>query len=159
MKNYLFIIFALLFVATGCTQFTTGVTPVQCTIYQDFGATPQNSIIAGTISNPCLASDLVVVAAKVGVVYYEKKYTDAFDKWATKIETVLNNGVTASELRDIVMLEVLKLNKEIGLTFLAISPIINQFNEPTMLLPVDIQMLLALVKRLRAEVAQMAVLV
>ena len=99
------------------------------------------------------------MAAKVGVVYWEKEYTDAFNQWATKIEIVLNNGVTASELRDIVMLEVLKLNKEIGLTFLAISPIINQFNEPTMLLPVDIQMLLALVKRLRAEVAQMAVLV
>ena len=157
MKNF-FIIFALLFVVTGCTQFNTGVTLVQCTIYQDFGATPQNSIIAAKISNPCLAADLIVVAAKVGVIYWEAKYAYAFDQWATKIEVVLNNGVTATELRDIVMMEVLKLNKEIGLTFLAISPIINQFTETTMLFPVDTQMLLALVKRLRVEVAQMAIL-
>ena len=159
MKKYLFIILTLLLVTTGCIQGTTGVTPVQCTIYQDFAATPENSVIVQKISNPCLAMDLIVVAAKMGVIYWEDKYADAFDQWATKIEVVLNNGVTFAELRDIVMIEVLKLNKEIGLTFLAISPIINQFNETTMLLPVDTQMSLALISRLRAEVAQMAVLV
>jgi len=156
MKN-LFIIFALLFVVTGCTQFTTGVTPVQCTIYKDFGATPENSIIASKISNPCLASDLIVVAAKMPVIW-EKKYGEEFDKWATKMEVILNNGVTFTKLRDIVTIEIAKLNKEIGLTFLAISPIINQFDETGMLLPIDIEMCLALIKKLRREVAQMAAL-
>lgn len=155
--KYLFIVFTLLFVVTGCTQFTTGVTPVQCTIYEDFGATPENSIIASKISNPCLASDLIVVAAKMPVIW-EKKYGEEFDKWATKMEAILNNGVTFTKLRDIVTIEIARLNKEIGLTFLAISPIINQFDETGMLLPVDTEMCLALIKKLRREVAQMAAL-
>ena len=142
----------------GCAGEQIVVTPVNCNIYEVYGATPENSMIAAKISNPCLVADAIVIAAKIPAIHWKEKYADEFDVWANKIEAVLKDGISLSELRDIVVVEVSKLNEEAGLTILAISPIMNQFWEVGPMKSKDTEMLLGLVQRLRAEVAQMVIM-
>jgi hypothetical protein len=132
--------------------------PVECTIYQEFEATPENSIIAETIPDPCLTKNLITVAAKLPIVEFGTEYATAFDAWASKLEIVVENGVSMARLRDIILIEVVKLNTKIGFTLLAISPIISSFTDTAPMLETDASMLLSLIKHLRTEVAMMAAL-
>ncbi len=132
--------------------------PQNCTIYQEYGATPMNSLIADKIKDPCLARRLITTSAKLPAIQWEKKYTDEFEIWAAKVEAMIQDNISYADLQDIVLLEVSKLNAKAGLVFLIVSDEILVFNEQDLLRDKDVELLLGLIKHLRTEVAKMAVL-
>lgn len=156
-KSFIILTLSILIVGCGSNSVFIGK-PSDCTVYEQYGATSENSYIVRHVPDPCLASDLITVAAKLPVIEWKDTYSRDFDLWAAKLEIVIAEGISLSALRDIVLIEVMKLNKKVGFTLLAISPIINSFYETAPMFVKDTEMLLALVKHLRAEVAQMAIL-
>ena len=132
--------------------------PQNCTIYQEYEATPMNSLIAEKIKDPCLARRLITTSAKLPAIQWEKKYTDEFEIWAAKVEAMIQDNISYADLQDIVLLEVSKLNAKAGLVFLIVSDEILVFNERDLLRDKDVELLLGLIKHLRTEVAKMAVL-
>jgi hypothetical protein len=150
--KYIIIGLSLLFLITGCVSIGP---PVECTIYEDYGATPENSFIARKISNPCSMTDLITVAAKLPIVEWGEEYAADFDAWAARLEIIIENGVSMSRLRDIVLIEVMKLNAKVGFTLLAVSPVIGSFNETVPMFETDEILLKSLLKHLRTEVAIM----
>ena len=156
-KSFIILTLSILIVGCGSNSVFIGK-PQDCTVYEQYGATSENSYIVRHVPDPCLASDLITVAAKLPVIEWKDDYSRDFDLWAAKLEVVIAEGISLSALRDLVLIEVMKLNKKVGFTLLAISPIINSFYETAPMLVKDTEMLLALVKHLRSEVAQMAIL-
>ena len=128
---------------------------VNCTIYEEYGATPENSIIAKRIKDPCQAKRLIIMAAKLPAIEWEKKYTVEFEKWAAFIEARLEDGITYAELQDIVIIEIAKLNKKVGMALLVVSDAIFVFDDNTKILEIDMAMLKALIQDLRREVKLM----
>lgn len=137
----------------------TTVFDQECTIYEDFGATPANSLIADKIANPCAVQSLLATAAKLPAIWAEKEYTDLFEKWAIFLEEQIKAGLTYQRLQDLVIFEVAKLNKEAGMTLLILGDGIFVFGgEVDMIMPVDKNMILASIEDLRAKVKQMALM-
>lgn len=136
------------------------IAPVEeCKIYQAYGATPENSLIAAKIPDPCLAKRLITVSAKLPALEYERAYTDAFDEWAGKMEVLIQGNLTYADMQDLVLIEVAKLNKKAGMAMLIVSDSILVFNERGLLKDKDVELLLGLITHLRVEVAKMAMLV
>jgi hypothetical protein len=165
MKNMM--ILAAILIAggfAGCA--TTGTdAPViptvfdqDCKIYEDVGATPENSLICKLIKNPCVAQKLLGLPVKVGVVW-KPEYAALFEEWADKIQMIIEVGVTYQTLQDIVLVQVAKLNKGAGMGLLIISDGIFVFGaHPELIGPIDKKLLLMSLEDLRAQVARMAIL-
>ena len=151
------LLFALLLVACGDQIRIGGWEMSECTIYQDIGATPENSLIAQRIPNPCQAQDLIGTAAKLGVVWgaYE---VEEFDKWATLLENYLNTGVTYNDLMLYVQLEVAKLNTKLGATFIIISDLIVQFPDKELIREKDKTLALMSIADLKEQVRKLALI-
>ena len=150
----LFLLFILLTVSCAGVM----PDPQNCTIYQEYGATPMNSLIADKIKDPCLARRLISTSAKLPAIQWKKKYTEEFEIWAAKVEAMIQDNISYADLQDIVLLEVSKLNAKAGLVFLIVSDEILVFNERDLLKDKDVELLLGLIKHLRTEVAKMAIL-
>jgi hypothetical protein len=141
----------------ACTTF--GTIPTQpCTIYADHEATPINSLIAEKIEDPCVAVRLITTAAKLPVIEWEQEYIRLFNMWAAKMEWVVQNNVSYAGLQDIILVEVRRLNIKAGMALLIVSDSIFMFDETEHLLDKDVELMLALIKHLRAEVNRMGVL-
>jgi len=151
MKKLLFIGIILFF---GCSSIQIS-DPENCTVYEEYGATWENSLIASKIPDPCLATRLITTAAKLPAVKWKRKYTLLFDEWASKIEAIIQGNVTYADLQNIILLEVSKLNTQAGLTMLVISEGIFVFDDQGILKEKDVELLLALISHLRAEVKSM----
>lgn len=131
--------------------------PATCEIYAEFGATPENSLIAAKIPDPCLAKRILTVASKLPAIEWEQEYTDEFELWAMELEYIVAGGITYYQLQDLIIMEVTKINDKIGQALFVTSGLFV-FNERGFLKEIDTQLVLALIKHLRAEVARMAVL-
>jgi hypothetical protein len=130
-----------------------------CSIYEDFGATPDNSLIANKIENPCAVQSLLATAAKLPAIWAEKEYTDLFEKWAIFIEEQVKFGISYQRLQDLVIMEIAKMNKQAGMTLLVLGDGIFVFGgETDMILPVDKKLVLASIEDLRAKVKQIALM-
>jgi hypothetical protein len=142
----------------GCA----GVQPAYntpCTIYEDFGATPENSLIAAKIANPCAAQRLLATAAKLPAVWAQKDYIEKFNKWSGIVHNAIAQGITYQALQDMVVMEVAKLNKEAGMTLLILGDGLLVFGEiQTPISPVDQKMLLASLNDLRVQVARLSLM-
>lgn len=144
----------------GCAGIQTPGTVYNqpCTIYQDVGATPENSLIAAKLSNPCLVHRLLVTAAKLPVVWQKKAYVDLFDEWAGKFQTIVEYGITYKSLQDLVVVEIAKFNQEAGLALLIIGDGIFVFTETDMINQVDKKLILMSLADLRVQVARLGIL-
>ena len=139
-----------LFLLLGCTQ----VVRQNCTIYDEYNANPGNSIIAAKIHNPCDAVRLITIAAKLPAVRYGD-YAEKFDKWALKVSTMIKGGISYKNLQELILIEVSRLNTEIGMAFLIISPELLNFYEVGFLKEKDVELMLALIDHLRYQVSLM----
>ena len=153
------------FVLGGCA--TEGGAPVgtvfdgsECTIYQDVGATPENSIIAKLIENPCIAQKIICTAAKLPLVWKQEKYLELFNEWADKLQVYIESGITYSDLQQMVIVNIAKFNENVGMGLLLVSDGILVFDSETALIgDVDRTLLLMSLADLRAQVQRMAAIV
>jgi hypothetical protein len=158
MKKTLLIAISVMLLA-GCV---TGpqVQPVwnmPCTIYTDFGANPENSIIARHVQNPCAAQKLLATAAKLPAIWAQQKYIEQFNKWAGTIHQVIAAGTTYAALQNLIISEVAKFNTEAGMALLILSDSLLVFGQETdMILPMDKKLLLASLNDLRVQVAALS---
>ena len=142
----------------GCTGLQVGDS-IPCTIYEDFGATPENSIIAKHIANPCTAQRLLATAAKLPAVWADKKYIDKFNQWSGIVHNAIATGLTYQALQDMVVAEIAKLNKEAGMTLLILGDGLLVFGEiQSPISAVDQKLLLASLNDLRVQVARLSLM-
>lgn len=128
-----------------------------CTIYQDFGATPETSLIAAKIANPCAAQRMLATAAKLPAVWLKTKYIDQFNKWAGVIHTLISEGISYHDLQELVVAEVAKFNTEAGLALLIVSDSLFVFEGQVQpIMPIDQKLLLASLNDLRLQVATLS---
>jgi len=156
---FVMMIFALL--AYGC--YTTGTVPTvfnqPCSIYEDVGATPDNSLIAKLIKNPCTAQKILATAVKIPYIWKQQEYVVMFMKWADKIQDIIKGGVTYDQLQAMVIVQVSKLNKDAGLSLLILSDSIFVFgNEASPIQEMDKKLLLMSLTDLKNKVNQMAII-
>ena len=130
---------------------------VPCTVYAEIGATPENSLIAKRIPDPCQAQKLLVTAAKLGVVW-DAYSVGQFDLWVGKLDTFIDTNPTYYDLQQYVMLAVAKFNKELGGTFLILSDLILIFPDKTVMFEKDHMLSKMSVADLKAEVKKLAII-
>ncbi len=142
----------------GCTGLQVGTTFSQpCTIYQDFGATPETSLIAAKIANPCAAQKLLATAAKLPAVWLQGKYIEQFNKWAGVIHNKISSGISYADLQGLVVAEVAKFNTEAGMALLIVSDSLFVFEGVHLpIMPIDQKLLLASLNDLRIQVATLS---
>lgn len=129
---------------------------IPCTIYQDFGATPENSLIAKKIANPCVAQRMLVTAAKMPAVWAGKEYFQKFGEWANQLQLVINSGVTYQALQLQVVKRVADYNAEAGMALLIMSDSLLVFQgEPALINEMDKRLLLAALNDVRVQVANL----
>ena len=153
-----FAVVTTLIVLAGCTGLQVGTTFNQpCTLYETFGATTENSVIASKITNPCAAQRLLATAAKLPAVWGQKEYIDKFNQWSGVVHSTILKGITYAALQDLVVMEIAKFNKEAGLTLLILSDGIMVFGEiQTPIKPMDQKLLLASLNDLWVQVANLS---
>ena len=153
-----FAVMTTLIVLAGCTGLQVGTTFNQpCTLYETFGATTENSVIASKITNPCAAQRLLATAAKLPAVWGQKEYIDKFNQWSGVVHSTILKGITYAALQDLVVMEIAKFNKEAGLTLLILSDGIMVFGEiQTPIKPMDQKLLLASLNDLWVQVANLS---
>ena len=152
------------YVLSGCA--TDGGAPVgtifddgNCTIYEDVGATPENSVIAKLIKNPCAAQTILATAAQLPFMWKQKNYYEMFDKWADKIQQYIESGMTYADLQQIVVISIANFNKDVGVGLLIVSDGILVFdNQKSIIGEKDRTLLLMSLTDLRAKVSRMATL-
>jgi len=145
----------------GCV--TTGEVPTvfnqPCSIYEDVGATAENSLIAKMIPNPCAAQKILATAAKAPIVWADKAYVEMFEKWAGEIQAIIEEGISYQLLQEMVLIQIAKLNKEAGLALLIVSDGIFVFDgQGALIAPIDQKLLLMSLEDLRAQVKRMGIL-
>mgnify|MGYP006282283007 CR=1 FL=1 len=144
------------FLMAGCVTFGD-VQP--CTVYEDVGATPENSLIAELIDDPCQAQDILATAAKMPLVWEQQEYAEAFEVWAIKVEAAVESGMSYEALQEFVVIKVAEFNQEAGLVLLILSDDILVFDgHGEMISEVDRKLLLMSLEDLRAQVRRMAVI-
>jgi len=158
MKKLLIVLIGLSLVGCAGLQAPGTVYNQPCTIYEDVGATPANSLIAAKLKNPCIVHRILVTAAKLPVIWQKKEYVDLFDVWAKKIQVVIETGLTYKALQDLIIMEIAKFNQEAGLALLIIGDGIFIFTETDMIMPVDKKLLLMSLADLRQQVARLGIL-
>ena len=140
---------------SGWIQFLT----VPCDIYEEVGATPENSLIAKLIENPCVAQSLLATTAKAPLVWHQERYAELFEEWAAKIQAVIDGGLTFSDLQTIVLTEIAKLNREAGMAILMVSDGIFVFDgQQSLIGDVDRRLLSMSLEDLRSQVKRMALM-
>jgi hypothetical protein len=130
----------------------------KCTIYEEFGANPSNSLIAAKIPDPCRAKRLIRIVAKSGVVIWKKEYADKFRYWTDYVKKRIEMKISYADLQDLVTAKVYQLNIEAGLTLMVVGPEILQFHEVGILKDKDAEMMIALINELQNEVERMTIL-
>ena len=150
---------AVMFIA-GCTGMQVGTVASQpCTIYEDFGANPENSIIAKNIKNPCTAQRLLATAAKMPVIWGQKKYIDSFNQWSGVINQHITSGITYQALQKLIMMEIVKYNSQAGMALLILSDDIMVFGTvDAPISQIDQKLLLASLNDLRVQVANLSLI-
>lgn len=159
MKRYLLVLAMLVLIGAvgGCA--TIGTVQTECTIYQDVGATADNSLIAKYIKDPCVAQRILATTAKVGAVW-KPEYIDLFDAWAIKIEAVIAAGISYDDLQNLVIMKIAETNKQAGLILLVVSDGIFVFDGHKEIIgATDKKLLLMSLEDLRAQVARLKILI
>ena len=159
MKKYLcaLSISLLLGAVGGCATF--GTTQTECTIYQDVGATADNSLIMKYIKDPCVAQRILATTAKAGAIW-KPEYIDLFDAWAVKVEAIIESGVTYGDLQNLVIMKIAETNREAGLIILIVSEDIFIFDgNKEVISMIDKKLLLMSLEDLRAKVARLKILI
>ena len=158
MRFFAVVTTLIVLAVSGCTGLQVGTTFNQpCTLYETFGATPENSVIASKITNPCAAQRLLATAAKLPAVWGQKEYIDKFNQWSGVVHSTILKGITYAALQDLVVMEIAKFNKEAGLTLLILSDGIMVFGEiQTPIKPMDQKLLLASLNDLWVQVANLS---
>jgi hypothetical protein len=158
MKRHIFMVvavFCMLF--AGCAT-TDAPNQPACTIYEDVGATPENSVIAKLIKDPCMAQRILATAAKAPIIW-SPEYVGMFESWADKIQIIIEAGVSYNDLQIMVVTQIAKLNREAGLALLIVSDGIFVFDGHTEVIgEVDKKLLLMSLEDLRAKVKKLGVL-
>jgi len=103
----------------GCAGLQLQSAP--CTVYEAVGATPENSIIASKIHNPCQAQRLLVTAVEMPIIWSQQKYIESFDKWVGILKSTIEAGVSLSDLQGIILTKVAAYNAEMGMALLIVS--------------------------------------
>ena len=130
-----------------------------CDIYESVGATPENSLIAAKIKNPCAAQSILATAAKAPLIWHQERYAELFEEWASKIQGVIDAGVTYSDLQDVVLVQIAKLNNEAGMALLMVSDGIFVFDDQASLIgEIDRKLLSMSIQDLRSQVKKMALI-
>ena len=124
-----------------------------CTLYEQYGATPENSLIAAKIEDPCAANRIITLVAKLPVIQYEEEYIEQFNLWADETKVVITNGATYKSIQDMIILKIAQLNIKAGLTLFIISDGILVFDTVQVIAPKDIELLIDLIDNLKREVS------
>jgi len=161
MKLFLAMVL-LIFMAFGCASNGTAPPVIfnqPCDIYESIGATPENSVIAKLIKNPCTAQKILATAARIPYIWSQQQYVDLFMKWEGKIQEIIEGGVTYDQLQAMVIMQISKLNKDAGLALLVVSDGIFVFgNEDSPIKEMDKKLLLMSLADLKQKVEQMAII-
>jgi len=112
-----------LFMLVGCGSMLqiAPVTSQPCDVYEQVGATSENSIIAAKIANPCVAQKAFVTAAQLPMIWAGEKYLSEFDAWYVRIRSTVEAGLSMSDLQSAIILKVAEFNKQAGMTLLILS--------------------------------------
>ena len=128
-------------------------TAPSCTLYEQFGATPENSLIAAKIEDPCMAERIITQEAKVPVIQYGEEYIEQFNLWSEEVKGYIKGGATYKTIQDLITLKVAQLNLKAGLTLFIISDSIFVFDTVQVIAPKDVELLVALIDELKREVS------
>jgi len=137
---------------------TIGVTPTNCTLYEEYGATPENSLIAAKISDPCAANRIITLIAKLGVIQWEKEYIEEFNKWSDEAKLFVADGITYKAVQDMIIVKIAQLNMKAGLTLFILSDGILVFDTNQVIIDKDVELLIALIDNLKKEVNSLGVM-
>jgi hypothetical protein len=156
MKHSLLALLLILSLA-GCSGLQVqNPNSIPCTIYQDFGATPENSLIAKKIANPCAAQRVLVTAAKLPAVWAGPDYFSKFGSWANQVQMMISSGITYETLQLQIIKRVAEYNAEVGMALLIASDSLLVFQgEVALVNDMDKRLLLASLNDLRVQVANM----
>jgi len=149
-----FIIVSIFLVACA----TIGIAPTECTLYEQYGATPENSLIASKISDPCAANRIITLVAKLGVIQWEKEYIEEFNKWSDEAKLFIADGITYKAVQDMIIVKVAQLNMKAGLTLFILSDGILVFDTNQVIMDKDIELLTALIDNLKREVNSLGIM-
>lgn len=153
MKKLLgFIVVSILLVSCA----TIGVTP--CTLYERYEATPENSLIAAKISDPCAANRIITMAAKLPVIQWETEYIEEFNLWSDHLKDLISNGSTYKSIQDLIILTIAQLNMKAGLTLFILSDGILVFDTEQIIMDKDVELLIALIDNLKREVNSLGIM-
>ena len=136
---------------------TTGVTP-PCTLYEQYEATPENSLIAAKISDPCEANRIITMVAKLPAIEFGKDYIDEFNVWADDLRALLPFSCTYKDIQDDIIFNVARLNIKAGMTLFIISDGILVFDNEQLIFPKDVELLIALIDNLKREVNSLRIM-
>lgn len=126
-----------------------------CTVYEDFGATPENSYIAQYIPDPCAASRLFRVAIKAPAVRWQYEYTAKYWTFSKVTRDYIKEGKPLTFLQDFLVVASAKYNTSVGLTVLLISDEVLKFKGIEDIKPADQAMLLALMDKTDYDMKRM----
>jgi len=90
-------------------------------VYEQVEATPENSVIAARIKNPCVAQKAFVTAAEMPMIWAGAEYLSKFDAWYLRIRNMVESGISMSDLQNIVIMKVAEFNGHVGMTLLVLS--------------------------------------
>jgi hypothetical protein len=152
MNKLLSLLIVVPLLLVSCATF--GTAP-PCTLYEQYGATPENSLIAAKIKDPCAANRIITVVAKMPVIQYEEEYIEQFNLWAEEIKIVIANGATYKSIQDMLLLKVAQLNMKAGLSLFILTEGILVFDTVQVILPKDVELLVDLIDNLKREVSFM----
>ncbi len=149
---------AVFFMSCASVPFEFGwEKPGECGIYEEVGATPENSLIAKRIVNPCQAQRILATVAKVGVIWSEVNIEE-FNKWADLVESYVVSGITYYDIQQFVTMEIAKLNLKVGVTLLVFSDLLVKFPDKTLIMEKDQTLLKMSIVDIRQQVQKLALL-
>ena len=157
MKELIFLWTVVIFTAFGCASLHLN-NSAPCDIYAKFGATPENSMIAEKITDPCEASRIISLAAKLPVIQFEKEYVKGFNIWYSYTRSYIAGGVTYKSVQDMILLKIAQLNFKAGMTLFILSDDLLVFNNARIIKPKDVQLMTALLDKLHQDVNSLGAL-
>jgi len=155
MKKIIGFIIVSIFLVSCATM---GTAPTTCTLYEQYEATPENSLIAANISDPCAANRIITLIAKLGVVQWEKEYIEEFNKWSDEVKFFIADGITYKAVQDMIIVKIAQLNMKAGLTLFILSDGILVFDTEQVIMEKDVELLTALIDNLKREVNSLGIM-
>ncbi len=168
MKYLVAILFISVFVLFSCTG-VVGIKPMNpfepppinevtglpaCTIYEDNGIT--GGLIFSEVRNPCAAQNILIFIAQGGYTFEAYQFEE-FKAFIASTRAVIDNGVSYTSLRALILRAVIDRNKKMGMLLFSASGLIDLFQGDALLHPDDVKLCVMSLDSLQKQVELLTV--